>query len=757
MPQFFFNDNKEARINALIKFTDEQQYWRKHSYGRYQLMQQSRAQNNMEANWRKWEKQYDSWRPNRSPDDWQATIVPPYTTSVVEAALSEIIDQTLQPQVRARTREYQPAATVLNFIKDYTWQVGYGDVELYKAIKQMLILGTTAWQESYWQDKRKVQMIVSYNPKTGKEEYKEMEIYDYDDCFGEAVNLWDLFVDPQARSMNTGPYKAQDAIRRYIFHIDQFRNMYAGTKWDKFGLVNQIKPGGDTSYFQYFKPPIGIDTGNYVEVIHHWIRTPDKLVMLANDVPFYIGPNCYNHKQIPFAMGQDIANPWSIYGKGEPGLLESIQDELTTMRRMRLDRQKMDIFKMIFISNRESITDQDLIPAPMKPVYVDDINSIKAFEYGDINPSAYREEQMLKEDGVRVTGIDDRFQSVAPRASTATESAILKESALRRLRMKIWLLSRTLLMEQIRLRVPNILQYYRQPKIEEIMGDDAVEKMLKIREVAAQNRLVKQGGKYYEESYRTITTKNKQLERTSDGGLSVIDKRGDNYFMVTPDLLPPSASVFNYVTSAEPTFQLSKPLMNQRMGELFQHPLIMSLMQSGHYDPQKMGDKLMELSDFDPDDLTTGPTTQDNETALLTDPEKMLDYANRENQMMLNGEAVVATPFATPEHTQAHIEFIRSEEFKSRATTEIIQNISKHVLEEQFAQMLRMQGMSSLPPGSEAQPGQLGMQPTMSPEQQLSIRGREAQGINAGAAKAAIPNLMRGPEGVPDVTGALQR
>jgi len=760
----FFYENKNAGLALTMRLTDEQKFWQRHTYTRYRLMQMSRAQNNREILWNQHQKQYEAWRPPRSIDDWQSNIVPPYTTSVVEAALSEMIDQTLQPMVKAKKAEFVPHATVINYIKDYTWRLGYGDWELYKAIKQNLILGTTVWQEYYWREQRKVKQIAEYDWKTGQEVYKNVEFTDFDDCYGEAVNLWDIWFDPQARSVNMGPYKAQDAIRRYVLHIDTFRALFQGTKWDKFGLVQHVRPGGDTSYYQFYQPPKGIDHGSYVEVLWHWIRNPDCLVIAANDVPFYIGPNPYMHKQLPFGSSQDIVDPWSIYGKGEPGLLESIQDELTTMRRMRIDRQHLDIFKMIFVNNRETLTDNDLIPAPMKPVYVDDTDSVKPFEYGDINPSAYREEMLLKEDGTRVTGIDDRAQSASPKGSTATESAILKEATLKRLRMKIWVLSRTLMQEQIRLRVSNIQQYYKTPKIQEIMGNSSIDKMLKIRELATEGRLLREGGKFYEMEYRTVVTKNKKLERNADGSVSVRDKRGDNFFMVTPDLLPnvPASLVFNYELTAEPTFPLSKPLMQQKLNEWATNPVISMAIQSGYYDFRKVSDRITELNDFDPDEFLAEQSEGQNQD-LLIDPTKQADMAHKENELMMRGQQLIGTPYSTRDHTEIHLAFMRSEKFKTMATDEIKKNFATHILDEELAQRLRGQNIASQAQTGEA-PGGIGPEtPGSLPPELMAMNGggadmsgmrtREIQGIEGGAAKATMPTRAVGSEMVPDFIG----
>jgi hypothetical protein len=87
---------------------------------------------------------------------------------------------------------------------------------------------------------------------------------------------------------------------------------------------------------------------------------------MANDVVIYNGPNPYNHKQLPFAAASDVTRLRGFWARGESQLLESIQDELTTTRRMRLDRNYMDIFKMFLVSESENLDDDDAIVAPSR-------------------------------------------------------------------------------------------------------------------------------------------------------------------------------------------------------------------------------------------------------------------------------------------------------------------------------------------------------------------------------------------------------
>lgn len=696
-----FRDNRKAKINQIYKPDEKIQQDRKMVYKRYYEMKDARFYNdgeNIEAKWDKWEKMYEAWRPNKSADDWQSNIVPPFTTAIVERSLAEIVDQTVQPTITARGKEDVAKAKLLNYIKDYTWEIGDGDLQLYSGIKQALILGKTIWQEDYWKDKREVKVLTKFNPETNEEEYVKKEIADFDNVYGETVNLRNFFIDPMARTINSGRYKANDCLRRYIMNYDTYLEYFVNSQFDQFGDAKKAKPGGDVNFYQFYHPPEGIDADNKIEVLYYWGRRPDKLIIVANDVVVRDGPNPYNHKQLPFAEGSDIPRLDKFYAKGEPALLESIQDELTTLRRMRIDRQHMDIWKMFLVSNRETLDDDEGIVAPSRFLFVDDPrNSIVPLEFRDINPSAYKEEELLRQDGREVTGVE----SPQP-AATATEAAIMKESTMKALRMKIWLLSRQLLTNIIRLRVPNIVQYYSTPKVEEIVGDKAIAE------------------------YRTIRTNDVELKLAKSGDLVEEEKKGDFFFTVTPDLITPQYSGFDYKLSAEPTFPISKPLQQQKVNELMQHPVIQAALEVGHLDIGKTADMMLDINEFDPDNFKIKQMGEEP----MVDEQQLYELANRENEIMMKGQQLPGTANATRRHTDIHLAYMGSEKFIKDLDDNIMAIFMRHILEEGKAQEMRGEATKQMA-GAGGQPPQ----------------GRSvAQGIEQGQAKATQPNRVLGPE-----------
>lgn len=691
----FFKDNLKAGINSHYQPPENIQAIRHYIYYRYQQMKDARSK--YEKDWDRGEKYYEAWREERATDDWQTNIVPPFTTGIIEKELAEVVNQTVQPTVSARGPEDVPKAKLVNYIKDYSWEVGYGDLELYSSLKQCLITGTTFWQEDFWRENRKVKLMTSYDYEKKEEVYEEVDLTEHDDVYGETVPLEDLFVDEKARTINRGRYRAKDVIRRYIMDLNTFKSIMQGPIWDQFGSVQYVKVGGDTNYWQYYHPPDGISKENDVEVLFYWSRSimpengevQDWLTIIANDVVTRAGPNPFNHKQLPFAEGKDIPSRNQLYARGEPKLLESLQDEITTIRRMRIDRQHIDIWKMFLVSNRETLTDQDAVVAPSKFLFVDDPrNSIVPLEYRDVNPSAYREEEMLKADGRFVTGMESPMP-----ANSATEAAIAKEVTTKQLALKLWLWSRELVTQIAELRVANIIQFYQSPKIERIIGPKGTSQYKSmIEEAEMQNQLVMVNGEAFRKRPRNIATKNVALEMTRDGKLLEKKTPGkENFFDIPPDMLIPSRGRFDLKLGAEPSLPISKSLRQQRAGEFMQHPIIMAAVEKGYYDVGKMADKLSETNEYSPEDFKVDTSQQGQVGEPQIDMSQQLELANEENRLVMEGQRIKGAPYATREHIDIHLAFMESDQFKQNATPEIIANMSYMVMWEQKALETREQ------------------------------------------------------------------
>lgn len=651
-------DNKEAEIRKVYRPTDKEFDTLQHTYKRYHQMWDKRQEE--EVKWDKWEKQWNAYRPPKDEDDWKSNIYIPLTTAIVEAQLSEVIEQSLRPWVVARGSEDEPKAKVINAIIDYTWENAKSDIALQDMIKDALIFGTGIAQEYYLRQPRTIR----------DEKGNEQQIVEYDDCYLEPVRLWDFFVDERGRGFS-GPNQAQDCIRRYVMDYDDFRSYFKGKIWDPMGNAALVKPGGDTNYYEFYQPPERMDHSHEVEVLWYWNKPSDLLCIVANDVVVVMKPNPYKHKQLPFVRAIDIKRPYQFYGKGEPELLESLQEENNILRRMIIDRNHLDIDKPIFVSDTLTIEDEDTIARPHGIIPVGDINQMKFAEYSDIPQSVFRSLELLNDDKIRVTGMDERLQGLAT-GGTATEVAILKEATLKRINMKMWQMKNDTLIDIGRLRVANIMQFYTQPKMEEIVGENAVAK------AEREGTLVQSGRQKFRKTYRQIRLKDQALGIGHTGQPELTPTKGYTFFEARPEYFLPRYGGYDIRFLTTPTIPLSKPLQQQKADELYDR-----LARNETVDQWALAEFLINSREQDPDKFKKKAPEQGQGQPI--DLQKAVDLAGMENSEMMQGKLITSTPYAPMVHTEIHVEFMNSERFKKEAPDNVLKIFTQHVMGEMAA------------------------------------------------------------------------
>lgn len=724
--------NDTPGIREIYKPNDSEKETIDFVYRRKEEMASSKDRKEAELEWTRAIKQWEAARIPQGQDEWQSNHYAPITTSVVESALAEVIDQSPQPLILPRGSEDQPKATAMQHIFEYAWEISNSDIALYNVIKGAFIFGTGIAQEYYFRDPR----IITGTGGSQKEEFN------YDDVYLENVKLEDFFIDETARDF-AGPYAARDCIRRYISNVSDVKQFFKGKVWDPLENAKYIKAGGDTNYYEWYKPPEGIDKEKQVEVLWYWAQKPrDRLVIVINDVLVVDGPNPFRHKELPFAKAIDVKRPHKFYGKGEPALLESIQDETNTIRRMVIDRNHLDIDKMFFVSSRINLSDEDTIARPHGTIPVDDVNSAKAIEYGDIPRSIELSLGHLEDDATIVTGINPRAQAL-PTTGTATEAAILKESTLKRIRLKVKLFEQEFLVRVGRLRLSNILQYYPLTKIEQIVGEKGE------NEYQAQLTDLKTHGFLLGDNATDTSAKNyakipilgKSIDFGVMGNLVETSQTGYSFFEMRPEYYTPiSKAGFDIKFVAGATLPVSKTLMQSKATEMYDR-LIQPAFAGIGYSPVKLGDMLLRVNDFNPSDFHL-----EEETNTMVDQRAMvlINLAMTENKLIMEGKPVTPLAYSTPAHTQVHVAFSASPTFQDLSKNDPrIKVMTDVIVGELAAQESRTgigQGMSapSLPNAETA--GQIPPRPQTA----VSAAGPTAAlGGNPGMT-SVLPGLIQG-------------
>lgn len=92
------------------------------------------------------------------------------------------------------------------------------------------------------------------------------------------------------------------------------------------------------------------DSGNVVEFMEYYNRHTDRMVVLANrERVVRDTPIPYKHKELPFTMRQYSYNPFSVWGRGIPKILQPFKSEINNFKEMLIDglrRSNNSVFAM---------------------------------------------------------------------------------------------------------------------------------------------------------------------------------------------------------------------------------------------------------------------------------------------------------------------------------------------------------------------------------------------------------------------------
>lgn len=271
------------------------------------------------------------------------------------------------------------------------------------------------------------------------------------------------------------------------------------------------------------------------------------------------------------------------------------------------------------------------------------------------------------------------------------------------------------------------MQFYSLPKLEAIIGDDMVAK------AEAAGNLIKVDGKNYQKKYRNIRLKDQALQINQANQPEIINAdqngqqlQGYTFFEAKPEFFLPTHGGYDVRYKATSSLPVSKPLMMQKADEMYDR-----LIQNPSVDPGKLADYLIKSREENPDNFHKGTQGQ---AAPPINLQKAIDLAGTENSEMLNGNPLGPTPFAPVPHTEVHIEFMNSEDFKKKADQQILQIFANHVTGEIAAQHQREQG-GQPQPGQEMGMGQPGQGQQM-PSSGADV-GANMQTVNPGQAMGA--------------------
>lgn len=589
-----------------------------------------------ENDWVAADQSFRMWVPDGAPDDWRADLRLPDAFAAVQAQMQETIDRKSRPSLARVTDSDKGLEAYANAIMRYSMDRTGFDFQWYLAKLAAAARGTSfIWD--YWRtDKRLIHDPISVSAD-GTIEYQDKEITDFDDDYSQYVENEYVFIDPAAHHMED----AIDAIVRQVMHIDEFRRIYH-FKSD-FINIDMVKAGGDTSSKGFFRQQKDMTTYD-VEVLHYYNRANDQYWAMANNVVIRTGSIPNKHKEIPLVAVYQYQVPGRFWGMGIPKIIWQLTEERRSIRNLALDRQKMQINKMFLVSDLVDIDEEEAVVRPHGFVKVNTnglgLNQIiQPIEYGDVPPSYQAAEQMLLDDIRRAHGIDDRLEDV-PSGGTATQAAILKETAIKRINMISELQEMDSLIRLGRIKWSNIQFFYTVPRLEKIFsGSSSHDKKI----------------------YRNIKTKGQeftvQTDKTGEKSLLVNEIEGSSSFELNPTMARFLDGDYDIMVDADAfaTAHVSKAIQQSKISEMLgvitNQPAWVSVL-----DPQKSMERYLEVMQESPQNWMKGGGRSKGEWMQLAD---------WENQVLAAGQPLMPTQDATIDHTLEHIRFKDTAQYKA--------------------------------------------------------------------------------------------
>jgi hypothetical protein len=143
-----------------------------------------------------------------------------------------------------------------------------------------------------------------------------------------------------------------------------------------------------------------------------------------------MGQNPYWRVRMPFQIYRPTRLPHEMVGIGEPEAMEDLQEEMNQLRRGRRDNAAL-VMQRPFAYMDGMLTPSQIQfgPAAMWPVDGNPSEVIFPIPLQDLPFSSYREEDNLKADIERVTGIDDSSSGVGGAEQTATGVQLVQAAA----------------------------------------------------------------------------------------------------------------------------------------------------------------------------------------------------------------------------------------------------------------------------------------------------------------------------------------
>ena len=250
--------------------------------------------------------------------------------------------------------------------------------------------------------------------------------------FVERVSVFDIFVDPDATSMEDARWIAQ-RIKRPLQEVKTDKRYLAATRSE----ISVLGAGVSTDRYHTAEKVVDEDQG-YVEVWEFYDIVKNTMCVFADGADGFLVkpmpmPYAFGH---PFLMIRNYDVPDQFYPMGDLEAIEPMQRELNETRTQMMNHRKRYARKYLF---RESSFDtagrgdleSDVDNVMVKVIGDEPLNNVVVpFPSVMTPPEFYNQSQMIQGDVANVSGVSEYQRGALPEIRrTATEASIVQDAS----------------------------------------------------------------------------------------------------------------------------------------------------------------------------------------------------------------------------------------------------------------------------------------------------------------------------------------
>lgn len=332
-------------------------------------------------------------------------------------------------------------------------------------------------QKNYWE--RKLRSGRRVAPKESEAGYKLIEdehILVYEGPMVESVDIFDFLWDPDGHDLDSCDFvihrtwRKMDYIKQRVAEGKQRREEGLIGGWADLDLDKVEGMGSSTARGELWADRMQASgmsdyetEGNTLHEVWEYHDRENVYTVLDRELLVQNAPNPFLHGDFPFHIWRPTLVEHEFCGIGEPEPIAHLQYELNTLRGQRRDAATLAMNRGYFYS-RGMLNPAKVIAGAgvLVPVTGDPKDAIYPMPFEDIPQSGVSEENALKEDIERTTGISDPVSGGAA-SETATGTQLVQAAANQRIRQKLKNLYHDLLVPEVAQR----RELYRQNVTEE--------------------------------------------------------------------------------------------------------------------------------------------------------------------------------------------------------------------------------------------------------------------------------------------------